>query len=290
MTYDMRFIRTNGVTLHTITAGDEKGEPIVLLHGFPEYWYGWRNQIPYLAERGYHVIVPDQRGYNFSDKPGAVRDYRISTLAADIKGLIEALGYERVTLVGHDWGGAVAWWMATLYPEHLKKLIVLNIPYPTIVFDALRQFNLMQALRSWYIGFFQMPFVPEEVLKAFDYQGLANALQATARKGTFSDADMVQYRQAWSQPGALTAMLNWYRAALQARSRSDAPAPGGTRITTPTLLLWGERDLALGSELAQPSIDLCDDGKVIFFPDASHWLQHEEVDAVNEHIHRFAGS
>lgn len=290
MNYEMRFIRTNNVTLHTILAGNETGEPVILLHGFPEFWYGWRNQIPFLAEQGYRVIVPDGRGYNLSEKPRHIGDYRISTLAADVKGIVEAFGYEKVNLVGHDWGGAAAWWVATLFPERLKKLVVLNCPYPTIMLEAVRGLNVLQILRGSYFGFFQLPFLPEAMLSFNNYAALVNGLRITSRHNAFTDIDLVHYREAWRQPGALKAMLNWYRATLQSTTHNDVHVGySTTRITMPTLLLWGERDMALGSELARPSIDLCENGKLVYFPDATHWLHHEEPNTVNQHIHEFLG-
>lgn len=294
---DRRYILTNGVLLHTIFAGPEDGEPVFLLHGFPEFWYGWRHQIPYLADQGYRVIVPDQRGYNLSDKPRSVAHYRISTLARDIIGLADALGYDRFNLVGHDWGAAVSWWVATMFPERLKKLIILNVPYPAIMAQELQQFNMGQLRKSWYMLFFQIPALPESVLSSNNYQGFLDSIQKSGNPDTFSNDDLEQLRRAWSRPGAMSGMLNWYRALIRGSrrassgdsqrvrlSQADSEKP---RITVPTLMLWGEQDIALSKDLAQPSIDLCEDGELIFFPDATHWLQHDEPEAVNQHIHRF---
>jgi pimeloyl-ACP methyl ester carboxylesterase len=212
---DHTYLKTNGVTLHTVLAGTEDGAPVILLHGFPEFWYGWRHQIPYLAERGCRVIAPDQRGYNLSDKPRGVNAYRISELARDITGLIDTLGYERVTLIGHDWGAAVAWWVATQYPERLNKLVILNVPYPTLMNKVYLEGNFRQFMKSWYVFFFQIPVLPEALLSARNYRAMERSLYTSGKPGTFASEDIHQYKQAWSQPGALTAMLNWYRAAAR---------------------------------------------------------------------------
>jgi epoxide hydrolase 4 len=290
LSYEERFIEANGVRLHTILAGPESGEPVVLLHGFPEFWYGWHHQIPYLAERGFRVIVPDQRGYNLSDKPEGIDSYRLNTLATDVKALAEALGYEQINLVGHDWGAAVSWWVATLYPQLLKKLVILNVPYPSVMADQARQFNVRQIFKSWYIGFFQIPRLPEAVLLRNNAQPLVDLLIGSGNKTTFTASDVAQYRKAWLQSGAVKSMVNWYRAI-----GNPGPTPANVERTTrgkgfikvPTLMLWGEKDVALTKDLAQPSIDLCETGRLVFFPNATHWVQHDEAEAVNQHIAEF---
>lgn len=295
--YDMRYIRVNDVMLHVVMAGPEDGEPIFLLHGFPEFWYGWREQIDYLASKGYRVIAPDQRGYNLSDKPKHVKDYHISTLASDIDQLAQTLGYEQINLVGHDWGAAVAWWMATIFPERLKKLVILNVPYPSILRDQWMNGNWDQILKSWYVLFFQVPFIPEAVASLMDYEGPANILRSTSRKGSFTEEDIARYKRAWAQPGALSGMVNWYRALVRESADRVPEAISGEkrasklpRITVPTLILWGEKDVALTKELAQLSLDLCENGQLIYFPKATHWLQHDEADAVNAHIESFVST
>lgn len=282
---EKQFIRVGDIQLHVVMAGPEDGEPIILLHGFPEFWYGWKNQIPFLAEQGYRVIVPDQRGYNLSDKPDAARHYTLDTLAQDVVNLATALNYDKINLVGHDWGGVVAWWVATLFPDKLKKLIILNVPYPTVIAHQLMKGNIIQLLKSWYIGFFQIPFIPETLVSLSDYEIMANAIQQSATPGSFSTEDMNLYRRAWSQPGAMTSMMNWYRALARNAIENDSHIE--QHIVTPTLILWGEKDRFLGKEMAQPSVELCDKGELIFYPDATHWLQHDKADSANEEIHRF---
>jgi len=275
---------TNGVNLQVVMAGPKDGPLIILLHGFPEFWYGWRKQMPALADAGYHVWAPDQRGYNRSDKPAGVDAYTIDTLAADVMGLIEASGRAQVYLVGHDWGAAVAWWVAGKYPERVKKLAILNVPHPAVMRRAVIE-DAEQRKRSWYIFFFQLPWLPEQSLRQDNFTNMIRALKGASRRGTFTADDLAAYRQAWSRPGALTAMLNWYRAAV--RNQGQGVALG--RITVPTLMIWGAQDIALGRTLAQPSIDLCDDGRLVFLEEASHWVQHEEPETVNRLLLEFLG-
>jgi len=277
--YDHEFVETNGVRLHVVMAGPKDGEPVILLHGFPEFWYGWRNQIDFLAERGYRVIVPDQRGYNLSDKPKAMAAYNLDALSGDVIGLIDYLKRDKIFLVGHDWGGGVAWFTANKHPERLKKLAILNVPHHSAFRKYLNE-NREQQRRSWYMFFFQLPLLPEFLSGLNQAEGLARALRATSRPGTFTDADLAEYRKAWMQPGALAGMINWYRSAAQTPPKKLP----NKRITVPTLVLWGKKDTALNWELAEKSIALCDDGRVVYFEDASHWVQHEEADQVNNHL------
>ncbi|MBL8117641.1 MAG: alpha/beta hydrolase [Anaerolineae bacterium] len=280
--YDHVTIRTNNINLHVVQAGPKDGPLVILLHGFPEFWYGWRRQIDHLAAQGYRVWAPDQRGYNLSDKPAGINAYNLDELAADVIGLINAAGQEKTYLVGHDWGAAVAWWTASKFPERLKKLAILNVPHHK-VFRKTLYTDWEQRRRSWYIAFFQIPFLPEALLGARNAEGFARALLSSSSPGTFSPDDLALYRQAWSQPGVTTAMLNWYRAIVR-RPPASNPDP---RIKIPTLILWGKNDIALKWEMAQSSVNYCDDGRVIYFENASHWLQHEEPDSVNTYLSDF---
>lgn len=278
------YLPINGITLHVVTAGPEDGTPILLLHGFPEFWYGWHNQIPYLAERGYRVIVPDQRGYNLSDKPKGIKNYHLDCLVADAVGLIDHFGYEQVYLAGHDWGAVVSWWFVTQFPERLKKLAILNVPYVSIPKQAILQGNWRQILKSWYIFFFQLPWLPELVLKVTNRRS-AFLLDMSSFKTTFKAEDKPRYLQAWRQPGAFTGMVNWYRALRL--SMGSLPAPKSGAIKVPTLILWGEQDIALNKELAEMSLEVCENGRLHFFPNATHWVQHDEANAVNQHLSEF---
>lgn len=275
-------IATNGIRLHVIEAGPIDGPLLILLHGFPEFWYGWRHQIDALAARGYRVWAPDLRGYNLSDKPEGIEAYRLDALAADVAGLIDASGRGRALLVGHDWGGALAWWVAGAFPERVERMVVINAPHPLVMWRQLRR-DPAQLLRSWYVFLFQLPRLPEALARRHDWSWLARALRDSSRPGTFTAEDLALYRQAWSRPGAIRAMLHWYRAALQ----RPPLTPTLPRVGVPTLLLWGCRDRFLGQAMARESITLCDEGTLHVFEEASHWLHQEEPEAVNARIDGF---
>jgi pimeloyl-ACP methyl ester carboxylesterase len=270
---------TNGIRLHVTQSGSRYGSLVILLHGFPEYWYGWRRQIQHLADAGFRVWAPDQRGYNLSDKPRGTAAYRFDELANDVIGLIDAAGVEKCCLAGHDWGAAVAWWVALRYPDRLNKLAILNVPHPAVMVHTLTN-SMEQLRRSWYMFFFQIPFLPEAILRNDDCGLLVRTLMTGSSPGSFTKEDIDKYRQAWWRKGAITNMLNWYRAALQ----MPPDMSGDMHIKVPTLILWGAQDIALGRELAQPSLDLCDEGKLIFFESSSHWVQYDASESVNRHL------
>lgn len=285
-----KYISTNGIQLHVMQAGPVDGPLVILLHGFPEFWFGWRHQIQPLAEAGFRVWVPDQRGYNLSEKPKGIQAYHIDTLALDIIGLIKAAGQEKAIIVGHDWGAAVAWHLATVYPSWVEKLGILNVPHPTVMIQTLRK-SLKQLRKSWYIFFFQIPWLPEWGLGRRDAQGAIELLQRSSKPNTFSNEDLSNYRQAWTQPGALTAMINWYRALIRGGLGVMFKKPSNLpRITVPTLMLWGKKDIALGQEMAQLSIEICENGQLIFFEDATHWVQHDEPQQVTQLLLEFLQS
>ena len=279
---DYQYVETNGIRLNVAQAGPKDGEMVILLHGFPEFSFGWKRQIRYLAAEGYRVWAPDQRGYNLSDKPDGIAAYNIDELAADVIGLIDAAGQKQVVLVGHDWGAAVAWRVAAKYPDRLAKMVVMNVPHGTVMQQTLKR-NFSQLRKSWYMFFFQIPWLPETLAQRQDWKMVAESLIKSSRPGTFTDSDLIQYRLAWSQPKAYQSMINWYRSMLQ-KPPVQLESP---RIMVPTLLIWGVKDNFLRREMAQPSIDLCDDGRLVFIEEASHWLHHEEPDRVNELIGSF---
>jgi pimeloyl-ACP methyl ester carboxylesterase len=279
------FIATNGINLHVQTDGPENGASVVLLHGFPEFWYGWRRQIPALVEAGFRVIVPDQRGYNLSDKPKGVSAYDVDILARDVIGLLDHFEIQKARLVGHDWGAVVAWTVALQRPDRLEKLAILNVPHP----DVMTRFvlgNPVQRKKSWYMFFFQLPFV-EWILSRNNFRNLERIL--AGRKGSFTPEDILEYKQAWSQPRALTGMLNWYRAPVRRGLRGSWDPNKVTlrRVNVPTLMLWGKRDVALSHEMAQPSIELCERGELVSFERATHWVQHDAADEVNQKLIAF---
>lgn len=273
------FLPTNGIRLHVVQSGSRYGSLVILLHGFPEFWYGWRRQIQPLTEAGFRVWAPDQRGYNLSDKPKGVASYRLDELTRDVLGLINAAGVEKCCLAGHDWGGVVAWWLAMCYPERLHRLAILNAPHPMVMIRMLMN-NFSQLRRSWYIFFFQIPFLAEAILRNNDWEPVVRMLKFGGKPDAFTSLDIEQYRQAWWHRDAFAAMLNWYRAVLQ----MPPDFSGDLRIKVPTLMLWGAQDVALDRQMAEASLDLCDQGKLVYFEDSSHWVHLDEAEAVNKQL------
>jgi pimeloyl-ACP methyl ester carboxylesterase len=275
------FIRTNGVRLHVMQAGPRDGPPVVLLHGFPEFWRGWARQITPLAEAGFRVIVPDQRGYNLSEVPSAVKAYRLEELVGDFTGLLDALGAAECCLAGHDWGAAVAWSAALSHPQRVRKLAIHNVPHLAVMAEFLKK--PAQLMKSWYIGFFQIPGLADWLVSRNDYAWAAAALQRTSRRGVFSDADLAEYRQAWRNSGGLTGMIHWYRALARYRPA----APKDLRLHMPVLIQWGRRDAFLSYEMAEASLAYCDQGRLISYHRATHWVQHDEAGAVSQALIEF---
>ncbi len=278
MELEKSYIETNGIRLHVVQAGPKSGIPVILLHGFPENWRCWIHQIPALVEAGCRVIVPDQRGYNLSDKPKGIKSYRVDELVKDILGLIDALDYEKVNLVGHDWGAGVAWMLAYKHPNRLQRLSIMNVPHP-LVMRRFIQRDFEQMRRSWYAFFFQLPWLPEMGMRADNWRGAVRALRGSGKIHTFTNEDIQNYKEAWSQPGAITAMINWYRAV-----RYQNKLPKEMRIKVPTLMMWGMKDAALTHRMARPSMDYVEEGNLILFPKATHWVQHDAADEVNHYL------
>jgi pimeloyl-ACP methyl ester carboxylesterase len=283
-----QYVQTRDIRLHVMTDGPEDGTSVVLLHGFPEFHYGWRKQVPALAAAGFHVIVPDQRGYNLSDKPRGVSAYGVDRLVGDLLGLLDHFGIEQARLAGHDWGAMVAWQAALSHPQRVGRLAILNVPHPDVILRFILG-NPRQRRRSWYIFFFQLPGLAEWTLGRRNFETLARVLARSGRRGTFTPQDLHEYRKAWGQPGALTGMLNWYRAAVRAglRHAFERGRLAPRRVQTPTLVLWGRHDPALGLDMLQPSIDLCDNGRSVLFERATHWVQHDEPEGVNRQLIEF---
>lgn len=266
----------NGVRLHYVEAG--AGPLVLLLHGFPEFWYGWRNQIPALAAAGFRVIAPDLRGYNRSEKPAGVASYRMSALVRDVTGLIRHAGEQRAAVAGHDWGGLIGWRLAMEHPELLEKLIVLNAPHPAAFARELR--NPRQLLRSWYAFFFQLPWLPEVAIRAGNFAAIRRVFRHDPlRRDAFTDADIERYLESLRQPGALTAMLNYYRAAMRRSPRKVKRE--ARRIETPTLVIWGERDSGLELRLTEGLERWATNLRLERIPDASHWVLADAPERVN---------
>lgn len=273
------------VELHFVTQGG--GPLVVLLHGFPEFWYSWRHQIPALAKR-FKVVAPDMRGYNLSDKPEGVREYALDKLTGDVKGLIEAFGEKRAHVVGHDWGGAVAWSFAMAYPAFVDKLVVLNAPHPAAFIREITS-DWRQVLKSWYMFYFQVPLLPELTLSAFDHYVLRRTFSSWAHdKRTFTEEDIDRLAGAAGQPGALTSGINYYRAMMRTVSLHKPQKEHIAKIESPTLLIWAMDDRALGLDLTYGLEKYFSDGfEVRYIPDCSHWVQQERPVLVNEMLESF---
>jgi pimeloyl-ACP methyl ester carboxylesterase len=283
--WKLRDARVNGVTLHWVEQGT--GPLVVLLHGFPEFWYAWRRQLPALAAAGFRAVAPDMRGYDLSEKPAGVRAYRVEALLGDLEGLIALLageqGETRAHLVGHDWGGALAWYAPFFLPERLLSLAILNAPHPLAFRRELRT-SAAQRKKSAYILYFQLPVLPERRIRANDFGILSKMLAREPAPGAFSAEDIRLYREALAQPGALTAALNYYRAAVR------FPPKVGRRTWPPdleTLVVWGMRDRYLGPGLLEGLDPWVPRLSIERLPDASHWIQNDAPERVNELLVRF---
>lgn len=280
-TWQHRNIITNNIRLHYVTQGT--GPLVVLLHGFPEFWYSWRYQIPFLASLGYTVVAPDLRGYNDSDKPAT--GYNVSTLLRDIVGLIQGLEYEKAIIVGHDWGGALAWAFAMRYPQMTEKLIGLNAPPPWTYAREMRTWKQMR--KSWYVLFFQLPWLPEYLLGRNHAAMIARMLRGSAvQKSAFPPEVLQHYREAMRKPGALTASLNYYRTLLRHPRRSTSGLFSAT-VSAPTLLVWGEQDVALDIAMTEGLERWVPNIQVKRIPDSGHWVQQEKPDLVNQYMQEF---
>jgi len=276
------YAQVGGVKLHYATAGD--GERlVVLLHGFPEFWYSWRHQIIALSDEC-TVIAPDMRGYNLSDKPTKIEDYQINKLVDDVTGLIDHFGHENAAVVGHDWGAAVAWTLAQNHPEYVWKLAALQVP-PVSVWQKNQTFR--QFLASWYMFFFQIPKLPEWLMTRSNFAILENALKnTTAERDVFKSEDIERYKESWSEPFALTAMVNYYRANIFKRLFSKPEKQ--EKIRVPTVFIYGEKDHAILPETVKNIGEAIDAPFEQFhIPDARHWVQQEASETVTEILREF---
>ncbi|MDQ3322675.1 MAG: alpha/beta hydrolase [Acidobacteriota bacterium] len=276
------YAQIGDVNLHYAKAGE--GEKlVVLLHGFPEFWYSWRHQLAALSDE-YTVVAPDMRGYNLSDKPSKVEDYAIEKLVDDVINLIHYFGREKAAIVGHDWGAAVAWALAQKYPEHVSKLAALQVP-PTRVWR--KNQTLKQFLASWYMFFFQIPRLPEWLLSRNDFAMLEKSLKnSTAEKNVFTTEVLSEYKKAWREPFALAAMINYYRANIVGRLFSKSEPD--EKIRVPTLFIYGEKDFAILPETVAGVGEAIDAAYEEFrIPTSGHWVQQEASDDVTEILRDF---
>ena len=276
------YIDVGDITLHYVEAGE--GPMIVLLHGFPEFWFGWRLQIAPLAAAGFRVVAPDTRGYNLSSKPDRLAAYSVDKLADDVRGLIQERGAGSALVAGHDWGGSIAWKLAIDHPEVVDRLAILNAAHPRKLNEGLKHPG--QLKRSWYFFYFQPPGLPEHHVRAKDWKFFKQFLRDA--NPPYTAAELDRYAEAWSQPGAATGMINYYRRAV--RQSPKSPAAQIRPISAPTLVIWGERDRYLGPDLAEPHPDdVPNFDRVERLPNASHWVHHDEPERVNQLLIEFFG-
>jgi len=268
----------NGLRFHVVEYGS--GEQLALcLHGFPECWYSWRCQMPLLAELGFRVWAPDLRGYGGTDRPRGVSAYAIEHLMQDVAGLIDASGARRVILLAHDWGAVIAWYFAMRRLRPLEGLLIFNVPHPAVMERALWWGR--QLLRSWYVLFFQLPWIPERALAAFDYRAIRDAFLRMSRRPERFPPDVLEvYRRNAAEPGALSAMINYYRALVRGGADRQRRL-GYPRIDVPTLMVWGEEDDALGKETTYGTDRYVADLELHYLPGVSHWVQQEAPEEVN---------
>jgi len=266
------YAEAGDVQLHYVEAGE--GPLVLLLHGFPEFWYGWRKQIAPLAKAGFRVVAPDLRGYNLSSRLEGFTEYTADKPAEDIRGLIHELGAESAMVVGHDWGGSVAWTLAMNHPEVVDRLAILNAAHPRKLNEGLK--TPRQLLRSWYFFYFQFPWLPERRARRWHWRFFKRFLRDA--RPAFSAEELDRYVEAWSQPGAAKAMIDYYRAAVRLGSKQEIRT-----VTAPTLVIWGQGDRYLGPKLAEPhQEDVPNLDRVERLPNASHWVHHDEAERVNE--------
>jgi pimeloyl-ACP methyl ester carboxylesterase len=278
-----RFAELPGVRLHYVEAG--RGPLVVLLHGFPNFWYLWRRQIPALVEAGYRVIAPDLRGYNLSSRPSRVRDYAVGAVAGDVAALIRHVGERRAVVAGHDWGGVVAWRLASEHGAVVSRVAVLNAPHPARFAEELRTPD--QLARSSYAFFFQLPLLPELVLRAFGFAAIRRVLRGDPARGAFGDAEIDLHVRALSMPGALRSSVHYYRAAGRSVVGEVRRAARRT-IDVPVLLLWGERVPFLRVELTEGLGRWVHRLEVRRVAGAGHWVMADAPDVVNRALIEFA--
>ncbi len=275
-----RTISANGLSFHAVEAGTSTAPPVLLLHGFPEFWYAWKHHIQPLVDAGHRVIALDQRGYNLSDRPRSNWAYQLPALRKDILGVLDALDIDRVNLVAHDWGGHVAWSVAEHHPERIRRLVILNVGHPVVMFRNVL-LNPRQTFKSWYAFALQIPWIPEWLLARDNFMRVRSAMAWNGDLGPISDADTQAYVAAWSRDHALSTMIAWYRGMARTWPRWTLPS-----ISVPTLILWGERDRFLDKQVSTQSVALCERGRLLYL-DATHWIHHEQFARVRDEIREF---
>jgi pimeloyl-ACP methyl ester carboxylesterase len=269
---DARRVDVGDVELFVVQAGPEDGPPVLLLHGFPEFWYAWHRPLAALAAAGFRAIAPDQRGYGGSEKPAGVEAYDVKLLADDAAGLLAALGHESACVVGHDWGGGVAWQLALWHPPRVRKLVVIDTPHP----DAGRHVQSQEEAISWYRTVFRFPWLPEWLSRLAHWRLVTGMMRDTSRPGAFPDEKLALYRSAWDRDGSYGAMVNWYRASFR---RAHYAGPD-RRVAVPTTVVAAAEDAFIPRDLTRASVKLLDDGKLVELGSGTHWVIQEEPERI----------
>jgi pimeloyl-ACP methyl ester carboxylesterase len=283
--------QSNGIAFHALTDGPPDGPLVLLLHGFPELARSWLKQLPALGEAGFRVIAPDMRGYGGTDKKGP---FDLKTLAADVAGLVQACGRERATIVGHDWGAGVAWATAFLQPSVVERLGIMNCPHPAVLGRALVS-NLRQIRRSWYMFFFQIPWLPEWVASRNGAAAIGQALRGgSAVRDVWSREATRPYQESFLQPGAASGAIGYYRAVFRSPFELERLSRAHP-ITAPTRIIWGAKDLFLGRELISPEamrpyFAPGNEPAIELIEKAGHFVQNEAPEEVNTALLRWLGT
>ncbi len=267
-------IKVNGIHLNVAFAGSKKGDPVILLHGFPDASFGWSYQMKALADKGFYVIAPDQRGYNLSDKPRGKESYRMNLLVDDIIGLADRLNLQQFNLAGHDFGAIVCWYLMEHHSARIKRLVILNVPHPKVLMRYQKE-DKEQRRKSWYAYFFRIPRLPEFLIRVTKFKMLAKAM-----RDSFSKEKVNAYKIAWARPGALTAMINWYRSLFEL-APEERPK---TKVPVPTLIVWGKLDPHIKWEMAEDSAAMCNQGKVVYLEDATHWVLEDAPELTSTYL------
>lgn len=286
------YAEVNNVRLHYVTSGEAKNHKLILfVHGFPEFWYEWENQLLEFGQ-DYFAVAPDLRGFNLSSKPAEVKQYRAQFIVEDLRQLAAHLGYEKFILVAHDWGGAAAWQFAIMHPQMVEKLIIINSPHPLTFMRELIH-NPAQQAASGYMNFFRTNKA-EPTLQENNYARLCGMLKMGVSHAWFTDEVKTKYIEAWSQPGALTGGLNYYRATPMYPPTENDPGPKTLKldpaqfhVRVPTLVIWGEKDTAILTSNLDGLDQYISDLTIKRIPDGSHWVSHEQPALVNKLIREY---
>ena len=281
--FESRLVEVDGVELHIVLAGPFDGPPVVLLHGFPEYWYAWRTHMAMLARAGFRVVAPDQRGANRSDKPSAAAEYTRQRLADDVIGILDSLGWEKAFIAGHDVGAGTTWQVVLESPQRVQAAIVFNGTHLLALNESRPQDDPDSV--SWFRDFFLLPFVPELVSRTYDWWLVSYYLRSTSRSGTFGEEELALYKSAWDRGGAMGTMINTFRAPIVPLRRM----PPGGRPEVPFRVVWGERDAFIPRERIALNQRYLPEGAIVVLPEAGHWLLHEEPERTAREMIDFFG-